>query len=513
MIPPVMRSFFSTIRFRITILYVLIFGVTLFVFSAILYFVHQHNLAADFDAALYNGALVIKKSISINVRGQLEIDQALIADSGRVLPFQFGNEFIEVRSPDGRSLAHSTSLGQQTFPLDSATLAALQSGRFVFQTIHPPRDNAPFWGQGDLRLISLPLIARGQIQLLLQLGVSTHAFDQSLSRLRTALFFIGIPLTLLLAGMGGWWLAGRAFRPINQVVAAAQRLGADHLNERLPVPKAEDEVRRLTVTLNEMLDRLEKAFQSQQRFVADASHELKTPITILMGELDVLRQQARSAGDYQIFLSSASEELQRLSQIIQNLLLLAQADSGKPLGLRDGVRLDEVVLGVVERLQPFVKRAQVQVRVNVDTGNAEIENQKSKIKNENGKEPLTVRGDADLLGSLFFNLIHNAIKYSSAGQRVDVQLEQTPSGPRVSVRDFGAGIRPEDLPRIFERFHRAENPTRRDVEGTGLGLTIARWIAEAHGARIMVESKPAEGSIFTVAFQSNRPLENTPIAV
>ena len=503
-----MRAFFSTIRFRITILYVLIFGVTLFVFSAILYFVYQRNLAVDFDAALYNAALVIEKSISINVRGQLEIDQAIIAESGRVLPFQFGNEYIEVRAPDGRFLAHSTSFGQSRnhsrLPLDSPTLAALRSGRFVFQTIHPPRDKTPFWGQGDLRLVSLPLVAQGQIQLLLQLGVSTHAYDQSLSRLRTALFFIGIPLTLLLAGTGGWWLAGRAFRPINQVVAAAQRLGAEHLDERLPVPKTEDEVRRLTLTLNEMLDRLEKAFQSQQRFVADASHELKTPITILMGELDVLRQQTRSVADYQSFLSSASEELQRLSQIIQNLLLLAQADAGKPIGLRDGVRLDEVVLGVVERLQPFAKQAQVQVRVNVNTENLELGTRNSKLEPQRVEEPFAVRGDADLLGSLFFNLIHNAIKYSSAGQSVEMQLEQTPSGQRVSVRDYGAGIRPEDLPQIFERFHRAENPTRRDILGTGLGLTIARWIAEAHGARISVESKPAEGSVFTVVFQTGK---------
>jgi signal transduction histidine kinase len=262
-----------------------------------------------------------------------------------------------------------------------------------------------------------------------------------------------------------------------------------------------------------MLDRLEKVFQSQQRFVADASHELKTPLTILMGELDVLRQQTRSIPDYQTFLASASEELQRLAQIIQNLLLLAQADSGKPLVLRENVRLDEVVLGVVERLQPFAKGAQVQVRVNVNMDDSDLKNQKSKIKNQKVEEPFSVRGDADLLGSLFFNLIHNAIKYSAAGQLVEVRLGRAADGSRVVVRDFGSGIRAGELPRLFERFHRAENPTRSrhgGILGTGLGLTIARWIAEAHGAQISVESKPAEGSIFTVNFSSN-PARGDPV--
>jgi len=486
----------STLRFRITILYVLIFGVILFIFSTILYFVYQRNLVEDFNAALYHRALGIKRSVSINVHGQLEINQALIAESGRVLPFQFGDEYIEIRAPDGKSLARSNNLGKNSIPFDPATLSIMREGRFLLQTIDATRGGTPFWGRGDLRLVSMSLVAQGELQLLLQLGVSTRAHDQSLFRLRAALFFIGIPLTLFLAGAGGWWLAGRAFDPINRVVAAAQRLSAERLDERLPVPAAEDEVRHLTLTLNEMLDRLEKAFQSQQRFVADASHELKTPLTILMGELDVLRQQARSVEDYRKFLSSASEELQRLSQIIQNLLLLAQADSGKPLVLREGVRLEEVVLEVVERLQPFAKRAQAQVRVNMDT------------RFEIAEEPFTVRGDADLLGSLFFNLVHNAIKHSAAGQSVEVRLDCAADGPRVSVRDRGSGIRPEELHRIFERFHRAENPTRQDVSGTGLGLTIARWIAETHGARISVESKPAEGSVFMVTFSGFRPLDS-----
>ncbi len=490
-----MGHLFSTLRFRITLLHIAIFGMTLLIFSTVLYVVYQRSLAADFDKAIYNRALGIKSSISIDPFGRIEINRVLMAESGKLFPFQSGNEYIEIRTPDGKPFAHSENLAQTSLPLDPDTLALLQQSRFVFATIPQSGKIPPFLGEGNLRLLCMPLISRGEIKLLLQLGVSTYAHDKSMTGLRTAIFFVGVPVTLLLTGAGGWWMAGRAFLPINRIVSAAQRLGAERLNERLPVPEVEDELQRLSVTLNEMLERLERAFKSQERFVADASHELKTPLTILQGELDVLRQQPRSVPEYQEFLSSASEELRRLSQIIHNLLLLARADSGRPLELKREVRLDEIVLEVVERLQSFAGRSQVKLTVSIHE--PAVPAGKDTVDERSW---LAIRGEADLLASLFFNLVHNAIKHSAAGQTVEIRLEPALDGTRVAVRDFGTGMRPEELPRIFERFHRAENPTRRDVKGTGLGLAIVRWIAEAHGAQISVESKPAEGSVFTVTF-------------
>ena len=480
----------KSLRFRITILYVVSFGITLVAFSAVLYFVNARNQADDFDKFLYNRAQAIARSISINVQGEIEINQALIAESGKLFPFQFGNEYIEIRSPDGKTIARSKNMGSSSLPMDARIMELLQSGKFAFLTLPASSQSVPFWSRGDLRIVSVPLFANNQLQILLQLGVSTHALDQSLGQLRNSLFLIGVPLTLLLAGAGGWWLAGRAFDPINRIILAAQQLGARRLDERLPVPEADDELGRLSKTLNEMLDRLESAFKSQERFVADASHELKTPITVLKGELEVLKSQPRSNEDYRAFLESASEELGRLTQIIENLLLLARADSGAPLRLDKSVRLDEVVLGVIGRLQSFASQSQVRLAMT--------------IPEDAPEDALTVRGDPDLLASLFFNLIHNAVKYSAAGQAVEIRLDASPPSPglggRVIIRDRGTGISKEDLSHLFERFHRAENPSRSEVKGTGLGLAIARWIAEAHGAKITVESKPAEGSEFRVQF-------------
>lgn len=476
---------FRTLRFKITVLYIVSFGITLMAFSGFLYVINARAQSEDFDKFLYNRAQAIARSISINVQGEIEIDQALIAESGKLFPFQFGNEYIEILSPDGKMIARSRNLGTNNLPMNAQMMSLLQAGQFSFVTIPMGTAQSAFWSQGDLRMVSVPLFAKGKLQILLQLGVSTHALDQSLARLRNSLFFIGVPLTILLAGAGGWWLAGRAFDPINRIVVAAQKMGAERLGERLPVPQADDELGRLSRTLNEMLDRLEGAFKSQERFVADASHELKTPITVLKGELEVLRSQPRSNEEYKAFVDSALEELGRLTQIIENLLVLARADSGRPLKLDKAVRLDEVVLGVIGRLQSFAANAQVKLAMTIADPLAE--------------DGLTIQGDPDLLASLFFNLIHNAVKYSAAGQTVEIGLA---AGPCVIVRDHGTGISAEDLGHIFERFHRAENPSRSEVKGTGLGLAIAKWIADAHGARIAVESKPAEGSSFTVRFGS-----------
>ncbi len=501
--------FFRTLRFRVTLLNVAVFGLTLLVFSASLYWIYRRHQTADFDNLLQGRALGIARSISINAVGQIEINQALIAESGRLLPLPSNNEFIEIRTPDGRSLARSRNLGSTSLPMGSVLLGQLQAGKPVFATFDASGLSAATGGATEhegmrLRLLSMPLIAQGRVQLFLQLAVSLENQDRALAHLRTVLFFVGIPVTLLLAGAGGWWLAGHAFRPINRIMSAAQRLGANRMAERLPVPETDDELRRLSLTLNEMLDEVEQALVSQQRFVADASHELKTPLTILLGELDLLCRQPRAAEEYRAFLDSAGEELQRLSQIIQNLLVLARADSGRPLQLSATVRLDEVILGVMGRLRGFAEQAQVRcgMRIVPQDGAAAVDG-----------GGVTVRGDADLLASLFFNLVHNAIKHSAGGQTVQIVLESRATGPRVVVRDSGAGIAAAELPHLFERFHRAESPSRGRVTGTGLGLAIARWIAEAHGGRIGVESRPAEGSAFTVELPSAPGMEESPRGV
>jgi signal transduction histidine kinase len=474
--------FWRTLRFRVTLLNAGVFGAILLLFCGGLYSLYHRNQAVDFDALVLNRAQGIARSVSINTTGQIEINEALIAESGRLLPYQVGNEYIELRAPDGRSIARSRSLGPASLPFDQATLRAASSGTMSHGEARAIRGAKPFWGEGALRVLTLPLVAQGRVHLILQLGVSTHALDASLARLRTILFYAGVPVSLALAFLGGWWIAGRAFQPVNRVLEGARRLGAQRLGERLPVPRTDDELRRLTLTLNRLLDEIERAFQSQQRFVADASHELKTPLTILRGEIEVLRRKEPSPEEAREFLASAAEELERLTQIVENLLLLARADAGRPLNRSLPTPLDEVAVQAVERLMPFSRAASIRCTVNVD---------------DSSGDPV-VGGDPDLLASLVFNLVHNAIKHSAAGQPVEIFVGVAGGACRVSVRDHGMGIRPENLPHLFERFSRARTPSPRGTQGTGLGLAISKWIVEAHGGHIEVESRPAEGSTFTI---------------
>jgi signal transduction histidine kinase len=479
---PAGSRFWRTLRFRVTLLNAGVFGAILLLFCGGLYFLYWRHQTADFDVLVLNRARGIARSVAINAVGQIEINEALIAESGRLLPYQVGNEYIEIRAPDGRSIARSRSLGAASLPFDQAALRLAAAGRTSHGEARAIRGATPFWGEGTLRVLTFPLAAQGRVHLILQLGVSTHALDASLARLRTILFYAGIPASLLLASLGGWWIAGRAFRPVNRVLAGAQRLGAQRLGERLPVPDTDDELRRLALTLNRLLAEIERAFQSQQRFVADASHELKTPLTILKGEIEALRRKDPTPAEAREFLESASEELERLTQTVENLLILARADAGRPLDRSRPVRLDEVAVQAIERLMPFSRANGVRCTVAVDDA---------------AGEPV-VGGDPDLLGGLVFNLLHNAIKHSAAGQPVAVEVAAAASTCRVTVRDRGAGIRPENLPHLFERFSRARTPSPRGAQGTGLGLAICKWIAEAHDGRIEVQSRPAEGSAFTV---------------
>ena len=205
--------FWRTLRFRVTLLNAGVFGAILLLFCGGLYSLYHRNQAVDFDALVLNRAQGIARSVSINTTGQIEINEALIAESGRLLPYQVGNEYIELRAPDGRSIARSRSLGPASLPFDQATLRAASSGTISHGEARAIRGAKPFWGEGALRVLTLPLVAQGRVHLILQLGVSTHALDASLARLRTILFYAGVPVSLALAFLGGWWIAGRAFQP------------------------------------------------------------------------------------------------------------------------------------------------------------------------------------------------------------------------------------------------------------------------------------------------------------
>ncbi|MBK5188918.1 MAG: HAMP domain-containing histidine kinase, partial [Gemmatimonadaceae bacterium] len=298
------------------------------------------------------------------------------------------------------------------------------------------------------------------------------------------------PLALLLAAVGGYLLARRSLNPVIAMTEHASRIGASTLHERLPVPNAYDEYGQLATVINSLLSRIESAFEQQRRFMADASHELRTPISIVRGEADIALAVAdRPPDEYREALSVVRAESGRLSRIVHDLFLLARADAGQQPLQHEAFYLDEVIADCARVARSLASRRGMTLTSQVPSEAA-------------------VRGDEDLIRRLILNLLDNALKYGVEGGCVEIALSREPTGHRVVVRDSGPGIPPEVAAHIFDRFYRGDrsrarepwSPTRVHDEshgvGAGLGLAIARWVAEAHGGSLVLAKSTAAGSEF-----------------
>lgn len=314
---------------------------------------------------------------------------------------------------------------------------------------------------------------------------------QETLRAVTIAYLAAIPAVVLLAAVGGYLLARRALAPVGEMGRRARFIEARNLHERLPVEDPREELGGLATVFNDLLQRLERAFAQQRRLVADASHELRTPVAVVRAEADVaLSQPVRSAAEYRESLHVIADAGRRLSRIVDDLFLLARADGGPVPLRREPLYLDELVEETVRVLR--VLAAQRAVRIVVAP-----------------LPEVPVHGDPELLGRLLINLLENAVKYSSAGSAVVVRMDRTGGAAVLTVTDEGPGIPADAQARVFERFFRADTEPSGDPGpapgGAGLGLAIARWVAEAHdGALDLVRSSP-EGSEFRVTLPLDTP--------
>ena len=259
-----------------------------------------------------------------------------------------------------------------------------------------------------------------------------------------------------------------------------ERITAENLSSRLDVSNPRDEVGRLATTINALLARLDAAFSEQQRFIADASHELRTPLAVLRGEAEVALEKERATSDYKESLALIKDEAERLSRIVENLFILAGQPVDAPALMKEPLRLSEVVAECVRAAQVLATRKDL--RLSVDDASSSV----------------TLNGDDELLKRMLLNLLDNAVKYTPAGGEISVALSSQNGNARIVVTDTGIGIPAEDQPRIFDRFYRVDKARSRALGGAGLGLSIARWIVEAHGGSLSVESALGRGSAFTV---------------
>jgi heavy metal sensor kinase len=316
------------------------------------------------------------------------------------------------------------------------------------------------------------------------------AVDRELDEVRAVLLAAG-PVGLLLSAGFGYWLAGRALAPVDRLRRAAEAVTAEHLDRRLPVPNPDDELGRLTRTINAMIARLERSFAEVRRFTADASHELRTPLTVLRTQVEVALGKRLAPADHQQLLGNVLEELVRLSRLTDQLLTLSRRDAGVEQFTPAPLDLHAVVAGVVDALRPLAEAKGVRLRLD-------------------GEGPFVIGGDEGRLRQVFINLLDNALKNTPAGGEVTVRVRRRGEAVIVSVADTGVGIPPEHLAHIFDRFYRVDKARSRAEGGTGLGLSIARSIVTAHGGSIDMASTPGQGTTCTVTLRLDDDSEMRP---
>ena len=468
-------------------------------------------MAIRLRLALWYGALfalvlllVTLLSYSLHVRGHYDDrDRALVTSAGhmageaRAMPngphLVEGSGGLEVgfRLYDAQGVVREQTPDIAPLPsLDPLALLQMPAGPAydALAGIAPPlmAPDIPTTGAFGLittpdqrwRVYVLPLgqpgTAAGYLETLTPLG----RLDESIRLYRLILLALGLA-GLSAALVGGWAIAGGALRPIARMTSTAGTIAHSRdLSHRIATPPHHDELGRLATTFNDMLSSIEAAYQAQQRFVSDASHELRAPLTAIQGNLELIRRHPEMPPpDRDEALAEAEREALRLTRLVADLLALARADAGVTLR-HETVDLDAVALDAFRSARQLARDQELAL----DT-----------------LEPVQVIGDADRLKQLLLIVLDNALKYTPSGGRVTMGLRQCAGGGEITVQDTGVGIAAEDLPRVFERFYRADPARSRDAGGTGLGLPIARWIVEQHRGAIHIDSVPGQGTTVTVS--------------
>lgn len=455
---------FDSVRTRLTLWYAGVLGLSLIAFALLIYYAAAAIFHQRQDESLRSTAQTVASAYV----EELE-EQHSLAKAGEVVlaELTFPNHYVEVLDNAGRPIAWSKNLSGKVFAISPLALEESRARSSSVVTVD------------GLRAAVVPLSADQNLGFAV-VAEPLSVIEDGLRQLRRD-FFAGVPLVLLLASAGGYFLARKSLAPIASMNSQTKRISAESLSQRLDVTNPRDELGRLATTINDLLRRLESSFNEQQRFIADASHELRTPLAVLRGETEVALAKQRTADEYQQSLSLIQEEAERLSRIVEDLFLLARQPIDAPATLmRERVSLNETVKDCARAAQVLAGRKGVRLTI------------------ENNSSLIDLNGDKELITRMILNLLDNAVKYTPAGGEISLALTRQNGNAEIVVRDTGIGIAETDRKRVFDRFYRVDKARSRALGGAGLGLSIVRWIVEVHGGEIRIDSAPGRGSTFTV---------------
>ncbi len=460
-----------TIRTKLTFWYVTLLTVSLLAFGAAFSYSLLKIFTYRIDSQISSVANMMVHTV-IRPSGQLFLPQDFDIILERFFGIRTAGNYIQVLDPHGKVVARSSNLETFSLPIPKETyMAALLNGSTTYEIVQSV-------GRYPVRLVTKPIILKDRgLVAIVQVGSSLESVQEVFHSF-IYIFIPGILAAIIVASAVGWFLARKALQPVSEITKLAQRIGAENLSERLNIAVPQDEIGMLASTINGMFERLERSFKQIKQFTADASHELKTPLTILKGEMEIALRSKDNVEHMKAALESSLEEIDRMSDIVRNLLDLAKMDVEKESLPKEPVSLDKVL---AERFEHFRRPAAAK---GIDLVMARC-------------APAMVTGDSVRLSQLLYNLIDNAMKYTGRGGRVELSLDVEGKDAVVRVRDTGVGVSEEDIPYLFDRFYRANKARSGDEGGAGLGLSICREIAVSHGGTIEVESRPGHGSTFT----------------
>ena len=492
-----MKNLRRSIRFKLTLYYSLIVGGTLLGFAVASYYYTEQNLLSSLDRSLYNEVVWLKNFIEPRAnkvkpkRQRIKPKQADLKGKKIVSQIRKSDE-IEIRDIDSTDIETDLIWNQiyehTLFNSKKQIIQIKDRNGELLYTLGLQEDiNFDDVPQDITKLVTI-WNSKGQP---LRLAVSQDrtmkvyvAYPISeINEVLSNLFFIFIfliPVAVVISVGGGWFLATRSLKPVDDIARTARAITAHNLDQRIQFSGIDDELGRLVATFNEMITRLQLSFTQIQQFSSDASHELRTPLTIMRGELELaLRSKRYSSVEYRKILSSSLEETMHMTAIIENLLTLAKADRGLTNLKMEDVWLRSIIQELFEDSEILAERKHITVRLGT-------------------LDDALIAGDAVRIRQLLLNLIDNAIKYTPENGQVEISLIREQRQAKIRIKDSGVGIPEEDLTKIFDRFYRVDKARTRELGGSGLGLSISKWIADIHGGTITVDSEMNKGSIFTV---------------
>lgn len=452
-----------SIRLRLAISHALLAVGVFVLVGSVIYIFFERSVRNELDETLTTRANQVEQTIRAGD----------VVDALPVLPDGAGR--ARILSPAGEILAQSPDTGELDILAPDGFQSALQ-GKTEKVTVEFIR--------GDRRVIYRPFRENGTITAVLEVSDSIEPTERALDQARR-FFFIAGTLALPAGLLAGWWMARQALIPVNRLTDAVGELASTgEYGRRVPQPEYNDEIGRLARTFNDILSRLTVLLDRQRTLVADTSHELRNPLMVVRGNLDLLAHDLPTDQRMEA-ISDAREEVDRMARLVGDLLFLADADTEDSIQ-RTNVDLDEVMVDIANDARAMSPAHHILIDTN---------------------DPVSVLGDAERLRQLLWNLVENAIRYTPPGETVRLALNRRGQLGEITVSDTGIGIPDDHLPHIFERFYRVDRSRSRAVGGTGLGLSIVRQVAQTHGGYVRVKSTPGQGTTFTVYL----PLTDVPV--